>query len=162
MGTSERKKFSMTCRIYLFLIYEEFRICQEFFIILLTSFFSLSVAWGPLVSCPRVLRIYSLVVFFYQWLTHLSTTRQYWRREQDWSPLAWIFHKEQSDGELETGLLGFDHRFPLTPGSWLGAGGIWACLWATVSPTLRSAWFFLEWLESFLMKAKGPLTVVRS
>lgn len=75
MGTLERKKFSMTCGIYLFLIYEEFRVCQEFFIVLLTSFFSLSVAGGPLVSCPGVLRIYSLVVFF---LSVAHTSQHHW------------------------------------------------------------------------------------
>ena len=144
MGTLERKKFSMTCGIYLFLIYEEFRVCQEFFIVLLTSFFSLSVAGGPLVSCPGVLRIYSLVVFFFISGSYISAPLGSIEGESR-AGLPWrecFIRSRQMESWRQAFLVlitGF--LWLLGPGS--GAGGIWACLWTTVSSTLRNAWFFL-------------------
>lgn len=38
MGTVGRGKFSVTCEIYLFVTYKQFRICQEFCVVLLASF----------------------------------------------------------------------------------------------------------------------------
>lgn len=147
MGTLERHQFSVTCGIYLFLIYKELRICQEFFIVLLTSFLSLLVAWGPLLSCPWVLGIYSPVVFvFFISDSHfLLVPPGSTEGGACWASPAGIFPEKQSGGELETGVSVLIVRF------------LWLRILAQgpVSCSFSCSQTCLERLQSFLMKTKG-------
>lgn len=158
MRTLERKKI-LSDLWDLFLIYKEFRICQEFFIVLLTSFFSLLVAWGPLVSCPWVLRIYSYVVCFISGSHFISVplgnTKEGSRLGLPWR--EYFIRSSQTESWRRAFLVlivGF--LWLLDPGS--EESGFWACFWATVFPALRHAWFFPRVTLEFFDEDKRTCT----
>lgn len=118
-GLCRRAGSSMNCGMGLLLTHKEFGICQEFFSVLLASFFSLSVASGPFVSCPWVLRIYSLGVFVTTDSYLIAVPLGSVEGGSGGSPVTCIFHAEKSDGEQETGLLGWVVGFRvLALGTW--------------------------------------------
>lgn len=118
---------------------------------IVSCFFSLLVAWGPFVCCLWVLRIYFLGVFVTNGSQFISVPLGSIEGGSGAGPLLceYFLRSSQMESWRQAFLVLIVASLRLLdPGS--GTMQCLACLWTTVSPALRHAWFSLKWtLESF-------------